>query len=274
MRRRTKINLSILNFLLIGNGILFSQELPSIVTDRPDITESAETVQKNRFQIESGVLYNRDQGSYYDSLNQVVYFTKEFITLPNVLFRFGVNDFMELRLALSVTINNEDYNGKYENSSITNFDAPSFGFKFKLGKQDGIEPSVAVIIQAVSPVLSTESEDDYFDPSIIFCFQNTVSDNFSLGYNAGLDLQDGFGQGDGFFLSLSGSYSFSDKVSAFGELFSSTNFYYLVPNSGADIGVTYLVSNNIQLDLSAGASLQNIKDDYFFGTGFSIRIPN
>ncbi|MFZ1323222.1 MAG: transporter [Ignavibacteria bacterium] len=274
MKIKTKINLFFINFLLIGNGILFSQELPTIVTDRPDITESAETVQKNRFQIESGILNNRDQGSYYDSLNQVVYFTKEFLTLPNVLFRYGVNDFMELRLALSVTISNEDYNGKYENSSITNFDAPSFGFKFKLGKQDGIEPSIAVIIQAVSPVLSTESVDDYIDPSIVFCFQNIVSDNFSLGYNAGLNLQDWFGEGDGFFLSLSGSYSFSEKVLAFGELFSSTNFYYLVPNIGGDLGVTYLVSNNIQLDLSGGASLENIKDDYFFSTGFSIRIPN
>jgi len=274
MNKEIKINLSIINFLLIGNGILFSQELPPIVTDRPDITESAETVQKNRLQIESGLLYNRDQGSYYDSLDQVVNFANEFITLPNVLFRYGLYDFMELRLGLSLTINREDYYGKYENSSTTNFDAPSFGFKFKLGKQDGIVPSTAVIIQAVSPSLGTETEDDYFDPSIVFCFQNSLSDKFGLGYNLGLNLQDGFGKGDGVFLSFSGNYSFSEKVSAFAEYFNSTNFYYLIPNNSADIGITYLVSNNIQLDLSAGAGLENIKDDYFFSTGFSIRIPN
>ena len=305
MRRRTKINLSILNFLLIGNGILFSQELPSIVTDRPDITESAETVQKNRFQIESGFLYFRnenqsDESKYYDNSTKFDHSSEnskdkkysnhsDNFLIPNVLFRYGVNDFMELRLGLTLSYTKENNKGdddknnlypdsqsddRHGNNGSFNFDAPSAGVKFKLGKQNGIVPSTAVILQAVSSILSSESSKDYIDPSIVFCFHNSVSDKFGLGYNFGVNIQNGFNEAAGIFYSLSGSYSFSDKVSVFAEYFGSTNIYYLVPDNGADLGVTYLINNNIQLDLSAGAGLGDIDDEFFIGTGFSIRIPN
>jgi hypothetical protein len=48
-----KIFFTVLFFLT--PGFLFSQE---IITDRPDRTESVETVGKNKFQIETGIEYS------------------------------------------------------------------------------------------------------------------------------------------------------------------------------------------------------------------------
>lgn len=271
MKRRIKFNLLLVQFLLIGNGILFSQELPPIVTDRPDITESAETVQKNRLQIESGILYNKYQSKNKDSLNRETIYIRELTTLPNVLFRYGVNNFMELRLGLALSLDNESFGGRFESRSSLNFDAPSIGVKFKLEEQDRVLPSTAIILQVVSPALSSNSfDDDYFDPTVTFCFQNTIAEKIGIGYNVGLSLDDGLNESLGVFYSLSGSYLFSNKVSVFAEYFGYSSFdTYGV----ADLGVTYLINNNIQIDLSGGINFE-IEDYYFLNTGFSIRIPN
>ena len=53
MKIKSKIIISFLFVLLSQN--LFAQD---ISTDRPDRTESAETVGKNKFQIETGIEYS------------------------------------------------------------------------------------------------------------------------------------------------------------------------------------------------------------------------
>ena len=60
-----------------------------------------------------------------------------------------------------------------------------------------------------------------------------------------------------------------------------TEWFAFIP-SGADTartehyfngGFSYLISNDIQFDIRAGVGLNDAADDYFLGTGFSIRFP-
>jgi len=60
-----------------------------------------------------------------------------------------------------------------------------------------------------------------------------------------------------------------------------TEWFAFIP-SGADTartehyfngGFSYLISNNIQFDILAGVGLNDAADDYFLGTGLSIRFP-
>ncbi len=260
---------------------LYSQKLPVLVTDRPDITESALTVQKNRLQIETGFLFlkrenlNLNSGSGVDSGMYTV--LNKDISLPGVLFRYGISSFAELRLGLLIKYSEVSYDKFYEGSNSTDLAPVNIGGKLELGEQDGIIPTAAVILQGEIPALSTESDTeskDWFDPSVVFCFNNSLTNNFSLGYNIGFDLSDGFTEGNGVFYSLAAGYSFSDRFSGFVEYFGSTNFYHLIPNNGMDFGFTFLISNNIQLDISAGADLEDISKEHFVSTGFSIRLPD
>src|SRR5262247_1179263 len=64
-----------------------SQPDPELVTDRPDFTESSEVVGRGVLQVESGLTLEQPD----DSVRQV--------TLPQLLFRFGLGSRVELRLA-------------------------------------------------------------------------------------------------------------------------------------------------------------------------------
>ena len=61
----------------------------TIVTDRPDQTESSLTVPQGSLQIESGVLY----GTAKDGFN-----SEELLLAPTVLWRYGISKGIELRL--------------------------------------------------------------------------------------------------------------------------------------------------------------------------------
>jgi hypothetical protein len=58
-------------------------------------------------------------------------------------------------------------------------------------------------------------------------------------------------------------------------------WYGLMPNGAATArpehyfngGFTYLLCDNMQFDIRAGVGLNDVADDYFVGTGLSIRFP-
>ena len=79
--------IAIIVILTIG---IFSNKLNAqIVTDRPDQTESSSTVPKGSLQLESGILIG------YEGENQE---SKRQLLLPTNLFRYGIANWMELRI--------------------------------------------------------------------------------------------------------------------------------------------------------------------------------
>jgi hypothetical protein len=70
-------------------------------------------------------------------------------------------------------------------------------------------------------------------------------------------------------------YSLTDQVGAYTEWFA---FFphsadTAQPEHYFDGGFTYQFSNDIQWDIRAGVGLNDAADDYFVGTGLSIRFP-
>jgi hypothetical protein len=70
------------------------------------------------------------------------------------------------------------------------------------------------------------------------------------------------------------NYSLAEGLGAY------TEWFALIP-SGADTdktehyfdgGFTYLLNDDVQLDLRAGVGLNDAAEDYFIGTGLSIRV--
>ena len=78
-------NLFIILLLSIFNSV-FSQ---NIITDRPDQTESPNTLNKGNLQIESGYLSLKDRETNSKITQSLI---------PTNLFRYGLNNNIELRL--------------------------------------------------------------------------------------------------------------------------------------------------------------------------------
>ena len=88
----TSSNFRLLNFVLVlyivfgSKSELLAQEIESIQTDRPDLTESAFTVPAGYFQLEAGIL------------RTVINKTTQLNLHPTLLFKYGVSSSFEFRL--------------------------------------------------------------------------------------------------------------------------------------------------------------------------------
>lgn len=248
----------ILCFLLLSASLVLStsaQELPDIQLDRPDQTECPYTVPKNHFQVENG--FN------YEKVSEI---EKNFL-YPTSLWKFGVNDNMELRVITELTTN--QVNGV----STSGLNPVRIGFKTNLWKENGLLPLTSFIGHLEIPSLSTkEFATTYYAPSFRFTLQNSLSENISLGYNLGAEW-DGETAEPTFIYTLTTGFSLSEKFGAYVEL------YGFAPQHASadhrfDGGFSYMPQGNIIMDLSGGFGITENSPLYYGSLGFSIRLPN
>ena len=238
-----------------------------LVTDRPDFTEAASTVGLGVAQLEFGYtyVYNNDGG---ESVR-----TQSF---GEPLLRYGIlAEWLELRVALfPIDERTRNAGGSNWTSGMADL---YLGFKTALTPQEGILPEMALITQMFVPTGSTNFSSNNIEPGLNLNYSWEVNDFISTaGSTQGNRRIDDSGEA---YFELAQSwtiaYSLTDDLGAF------TEWFALIP-TGADValpeayfngGFTYLISNDIQFDIRAGVGLNNAAADYFFGTGFSIRMP-
>ena len=230
-----------------------------IVTDRPDFTEASVTVGKGVVQLETGYTYSYDGAS---GLRGHSY--------PESLFRIGIlEDWLEFRIALNHSSGREG-----GAAAATHFSDESLylGFKIALTPQEGWFPEMAIVPQMVRPA----STGGTFLPGVNWLYGWDITEKIATGgstqYNRDIDgttsrLHGVFAQ------SWTINFSLTEKLGLY------TEWFCLVP-AGSDTehtqhyfdsGFTYLVNNDLQLDIRAGVGASESSDDYFLGTGFSVR---
>ena len=101
---------------------------------------------------------------------------------PSVLWKYGVNEKLELRLISEFTTHTD-------NSISTNGINPiKIGFKTRLFEEKGIIPVISFIAHLVILASgSKEFQTNYFAPSFRFTMKHTLTDKISLGYNWGAE---------------------------------------------------------------------------------------
>lgn len=274
MKLKSKIIISFLFVLLSQN--LFAQD---ISTDRPDRTESAETMGKNKFQIEVGIEY----GSIKNKNTEVVMQNGNIIegdlkvstlTAPTTLFRYGLTDKIELRLGLDFDAAFSrfgDIDSLSENSKLS-LNAPQIGAKFSIFKGQKWQPDFSIITKLTLPNIGGESkQEEHVIPELVFAFGNEINSTFSLGYNIGLTADYKFNVTD---LSYSASLgiNLNEKTGSFVEIFGNTpDAKFKEFTNSVDGGFTYLVKSNFQVDVYGGLGLSTEANDFFLGTGFGYR---
>jgi hypothetical protein len=231
----------------------FVQEL---VTDRPDQTESAITVPIYTLQIESGVSYENLKESGIGISNY---------TLGGTLFRYGLSDNIELRVGTAYLVTT----AKSTKSGFGNF---LLGTKINLMREDYAPLDMGILAHALLPIGDAAFNPVKVEPEIIFALSKSVTERMSASVNFGgswYSLIDEIY----YIYSASMGYSLNDLSAIFIEMYGSL-FTSYSPIHKFDGGFTYLISNQIQYDISAGKEVSGIDSFWFMSSGISVRFSN
>ncbi len=223
-----------------------------IDTDRPDQTESVNTVPKKWVQFEAG--FN------YQQLNKSI---KELVT-PTLLTKYGLTQNIELRLITSLNTALVTLPSGKNRSTV--FDVVQAGAKIALWEENKFLPKTSLIFHLGIPGLSSyETDNLLFNTRLTM--QHTLSKNSALGYNLGVEF-DGYSTDPVFIYTFAPGINLGENwyayIEAFGTLFN--NAEHTIAG-----GVAYFVNSDFKLDISGGVGISPLAPDHYFSLGASIR---
>jgi len=239
-----------------------------ISTDRPDFVESSAVVGKGRFQIETSLAGERDKAGGATSRS---------MTTPTLL-RWGVSDALELRLETDGAVRARSDDAA-SGASVRTHGSSDVALGIKWHLRDGDEktgaPAMAWLLHADIDSGSAPFRGQGVRPSLRMVAEWELPGDVSVGVMPGL-MGDRSDDGRHFVAGIAAvtvSKGWSDKWRSFAELAgerlaSKRNGGSLV---SVDVGATYLVNDNLQLDsaLSFGATRQT--PDLAWTVGVSVR---
>jgi Putative MetA-pathway of phenol degradation len=240
----------------------------AIVTDRPDFVESSEVVGRGRVQIEMGYSSER---SVRDGVK-----VRNWIT--PALVRMGVSESVELR------VESDGFAGTQVQDQATGatrsergFSDVSLGAKWRM--QDGDEargiPAVAWLLHVDIDSGSSAFRGQTLRPSLRAVAEWDLPYDFSVGVMPGV-LFDKNAAGEGFAAGILGvtlGKFWTPAWHTFVEL--AAQQVASERNGGSlvtfDAGVSYLVTESLQLDLAVSRGLTHASPDFQWGVGLSVR---
>ncbi len=159
------------------------------------------------------------------------------------LLRFGLTEKWEVRL---------ETDQNFTDSAESTY---KFSSKFNLIEGENHFPSLTLI---------GTSDFEFDDYSFTLASDLDLTENLGAAANVGYKKEDL----DFLFVSFGLEYTLNQIWGLSAEY--SGNFNSTISTThNAEIGLTYLASSRLKLDISAGSNVQNIKDDYFIGAGLS-----
>jgi len=263
--------------LFISSGVIYSQE---IVTDRPDKTESAITVGKNRLQIETGLEFaSFTFGDLYDETGALIFkdVKLQTLTLPTTLIRFGITNNIELRFGFDFekqNFNVDDLSIDGAGNEKLSLNPPTIGAKFHIHDGKDAVPTIALIGAVTIPeVGAKEKQTKHLNPEFILALSNDLNDNLSLGYNLGL-ARDDESKTTNFFYSASLGIGLTEKIGAFAEIYGNFPNDDYVSDQNIDGGFTYLINKSLQIDIYGGVGLSSSSNNFMIGSGIAYKFNN
>ena len=225
-------------FLLFNCSLVFSQ----ITTDRPDQTESAVVLSSGQIQVESGILIENSQSNI------------------NTLFRIGIIEGIEIRINSNYLINDEL--SFMKKSSFSDFEV---GAKFRIFDKTSSNTKVAFLSHLSIPTAIEVFSNNVYGLMNRLNVSHDLNNESQIGYNLGYNK---FKKMDGQFIY---TIVYGRSLGSFGiffEIFGDDSKNS--SNINFDSGITYLLDNNKQIDLSIGKGINN--DMFFISGGISINI--
>jgi hypothetical protein len=232
-----------------------------IATDRPDFVESSLTVGKHVFQYETSAATDWTTSAGV---------TARAIATPTLL-RFGVSNTLELRF---------ETDGLYHASvdgagSETGMADAAFGIKWHALDGAAATPSLAFLLHGDVPTGSAAFRGIGVRPSLRAVGEWALPGEFALGVMPGVayDPNGGVGQQWTAILGATVGRPVSEKLRFFVEY--AAEQLPTSENGGTvallDVGSAFLITSNIQLDLSYRHGLTSLSSAHSLALGFSQR---
>lgn len=235
----------ILQIALISPISLLAQEY-TLVTDRPDITESAIVLPTGILQAEHGIQYlstAEKQGEF---------------SLPTLL-RYGIGGRTEFRATIQSAFS---HNNAEDISGILPL---ALGLKISLADESRFTPQMALLAQLELPTVSSPAfRDDYTGLSVMYLGSYDIPGALAIGYNMGIQF-DGINLQPIYPYSVSVGINLSEKLAVFVEHYATITKEEF--NINGDGGFTWLIHPHMQVDGSAGYSWAT--NQPFAGLGYS-----
>ncbi len=249
-----------------------------INTDRPTFTPANTVVPRGRLQFESGWTFNGEKTS---GTRSYVY------DFPELAMRYGLMDRVEFRMFwLGQTYAQTRSRPQGPWKSINGPSDMEVGFKWQLFPGDEERkwiPTTALITSIIAPTGGTSPySSQTVEPYINLIYGWSLTKKLTLsGCTGDLGIRE---QGLAYSLRRSDNfqrynqsavafYSATERTTLFYEWYvlMSTNAPDNRPTHYMDGGVIYRLTTNMQVDIRAGFGLSGRPDDFFAGTGFSVR---
>ncbi len=233
-----------------------------LATDRPDFVEASSCVGKRVLQIESGYTYYFNNDAGVQAIQH---------TYPEALFRYGAfTDWIELRFGCNFS--------HLQDSGVrqSGMDDLYVGVKLGLTPQEGILPEMALVPQMLIPTGATELTNDRVLPGMNWLYGWDLTETTSFG--ASTQFNQAIDEGTGSIFTRwaqAGTYNFmfTDKLGGYTELFGlfPTSADTEIPEYYFDGGFFYRFTPDVQWDIRSGVGLNDAANDYFIGSGLSMR---
>jgi hypothetical protein len=232
-----------------------------MTTDRPDVTESPYTIDAGHLQIESSFIeYTRDDEPVA---------TDSYSVLPTN-FRIGVTNNLEL------SVNVQPYNVQQSgNDSTAGMGSTELRLKANFWGDDGDSKTAAGIMPIVRlPTGPDAIGTDEVEPGVAAMFAVKLTEKVQLGLMAEVDFvrgPDDPSYQTEFLHTASLSFPIVGELNGYVEYagIASTGATYL---AFADLGLTYQLNDNTQLDAGVNIGLSDSADDFTVFSGISVRL--
>ena len=236
-----------------------AQTLPPLSSDRPDFTEGTSTIPQGHVQLESGITWQElgDEDS---------------LSVGEILVRYGLSENVEARLGVG-SWTRIDVPG----DQLEGFEDPAVQVKVRLtspadDRPPGF-PAIAFLVGTSVPVGSEELTADEWEPDAILAFDWVLTDLLSLGANVGVAFPTADGDRlDQILASVSLGIAATDRLGVFVETY---GFSEEEPDGDAtqyvDTGVTFALTDDLQLDARIGFGLNDPSPERFVGVGVAAR---
>src|SRR5215470_14384551 len=230
-------------------------QVPEIVTDRPDVTESSIVIPKGSLQAENGFTRTNRQANHSFDLSET-------------LLRLGIGQRTELRF---VVPNFTAISGLPEHTHTNGFEDLAVGFKQQLGPLPG-KVDLSVIAEMSLPTGTSGLSSHAIDPEIKFPWSKDLKNPYSIGgmFSFFLPTEDGKRN-----FTWEETFYFERELRKNMDLFIEYAGDY--PHIGKTsqilhMGYTYRSKPTRQLDFHFGIGLTKAAPIYFIACGYSFRI--
>lgn len=252
-------------FGIFSYGFLFAQEAdvtPEMITDRPDATESPNTVPKGYVQVETG--------SFYESFEENDFQT-EVYGYNTTLVRYGLLSNLELRLGWNFEETQFSIGGEKLDHVLSGFSPLLAGIKLEVAEEKAWMPEIGLLGHIYLPVSAAKDyRPETTGVDFRFSFAHTLSEKSSFAYNLGMQWGNDSPEAAYVYTFVYG-LKVSEKIGVYAELYGDlpednrANHFW-------DAGFTYLLQPNIQFDATIGQSITK-GQDILVSAGVSFRLP-